>query len=205
MRPRLADRRLPPLPPPRPPVQERATKISHGNTARLANYHGDTQLAKICGLIAADEGRHEMAYQAIIAEVIRRDPDGGVLAFADMMKKGILMPAHLMDDDWHGANNRGQNLFEDFANVADAIGVYTTSDYANIVQYLVRGAGPGEGGGAQGLVRGGVSRVGSGGGRRCLPLPAPLLASLEGVSAQPMITPQHHIIPYHSTTWIQCV
>ena len=39
--------------------QERATKISHGNTARLANFHGDVNLAKICGLIAADEGRHE--------------------------------------------------------------------------------------------------------------------------------------------------
>ena len=39
--------------------QERATKISHGNTARLAGLHGDNALAKLCGLIAADEGRHE--------------------------------------------------------------------------------------------------------------------------------------------------
>lgn len=39
--------------------QERATKISHGNTARHALEHGDDTLAKICGLIAADEGRHE--------------------------------------------------------------------------------------------------------------------------------------------------
>ena len=40
-------------------LQERATKISHGNTARLASMHGDTHLAKLCGMIAADEGRHE--------------------------------------------------------------------------------------------------------------------------------------------------
>ena len=36
--------------------QERATKISHGNTARFAKDHGDETSAKICGIIAADEG-----------------------------------------------------------------------------------------------------------------------------------------------------
>ena len=55
--------------------QERATKISHGNTARFAKEHGDEQLATICGLIAADEGRHEIAYQRIIDEVMKRDSE----------------------------------------------------------------------------------------------------------------------------------
>ncbi|GLC41789.1 hypothetical protein PLESTM_001239700 [Pleodorina starrii] len=119
--------------------QERATRISHGNTARLAQYHGDLPLAKLCGLIASDEARHEAAYSAIVGEVLRRDPDGGVLAFADMMRKGIVMPAHFVDDDWHGAaNGKGSNLFIDYASVADAIGVYTTNDYANIVEHLVK-------------------------------------------------------------------
>lgn len=80
--------------------QERATKISHGNTARLAHYHGDTALAKLCGLVAADEGRHEIAYSTIVGELFNRDPDGAMLAFADMMKKGIVMPAHFLDDGW---------------------------------------------------------------------------------------------------------
>jgi hypothetical protein len=31
----------------------------------------------------------------------QRDPDGAMLAFADMMKKQIVMPAHLMDDCQH--------------------------------------------------------------------------------------------------------
>jgi acyl-[acyl-carrier-protein] desaturase len=53
-------------------VQERATKISHGNTARLAGYYGDQALAKICGIIAADEGRHEAAYQEIVAQLFQR-------------------------------------------------------------------------------------------------------------------------------------
>ncbi|CAN1262088.1 Stearoyl-[acyl-carrier-protein] 9-desaturase, chloroplastic [Linum perenne] len=47
--------------------QERATFISHGNTARLAKEHGDMKLAQICGIIAADEKRHETAYTKIVA------------------------------------------------------------------------------------------------------------------------------------------
>jgi hypothetical protein len=38
-----------------------------------------------------------------------------MLAFADMMRKQIVMPAHLMDDGRHGEMNGGRNLFEDFA------------------------------------------------------------------------------------------
>ncbi len=117
--------------------QERATKISHGNTARFAKEHGDEQLATICGLIAADEGRHEIAYQRIIDEVMKRDSDGAVLAFADMMKKQIVMPAHLMDDGEHKART-GRDLFADFAAVADSTGTYTAEDYASIMEHLIK-------------------------------------------------------------------
>jgi hypothetical protein len=68
-------------------------------------------LAKLCGSIASDEGRHEIAYQRIVEKLYELDPDGAVLAFADMMRKQIVMPAHLMDDGEHGANNSGRNLF----------------------------------------------------------------------------------------------
>ena len=51
-----------PLPPSPAALQERATKVSHGGTARIAKERGDEQLAKMCGLIAADESRHEAAY-----------------------------------------------------------------------------------------------------------------------------------------------
>ena len=117
--------------------QERATKISHGNTARFAKEHGDETLAKICGIIAADEGRHEIAYQRIIDEVMKRDQDGAVLAFADMMKKQIVMPAHLMDDGEHRART-GRDLFSDFATVAEATGTYTAEDYASIMEHLIK-------------------------------------------------------------------
>lgn len=56
--------------------QERATKVAHGNTARFAKEKGDPVAAKMLGLIAADEGRHEVAYQRIIEEILRRDPEG---------------------------------------------------------------------------------------------------------------------------------
>ncbi|KAH7684777.1 Fatty acid desaturase type 2 protein [Dioscorea alata] len=111
--------------------QERATFISHGNTARHAKEHGDIKLAQICGIIAADEKRHETAYTKIVEKLFETDPDGTVLAFADMMKKRISMPAHLMYD---GIDD---NLFEHFSAVAQRLGVYTAKDYADILEFLV--------------------------------------------------------------------
>ena len=80
--------------------QERATKISHGATARLASAAGDGVLTKIAGLIAADEARHEVAYTRTMDMIFEKDPDGAVACFADMMRKQITMPAHYMDDGW---------------------------------------------------------------------------------------------------------
>lgn len=47
----------------------------------------------------------------IIDAIFEQDPDGATLAFADMMKKQIVMPAHLMDDGKHEETNKGRNLF----------------------------------------------------------------------------------------------
>ncbi|KAI8463447.1 MAG: stearoyl-ACP-desaturase [Monoraphidium minutum] len=118
--------------------QERATKVSHGATARHALEFGDELLAKMCGSIASDEGRHEIAYQRIVEKLYEVDPDGAVLAFSDMMRKQIVMPAHLMDDGEHGALNPGRNLFADFSAVAERTGVYTAFDYADIMEFLVK-------------------------------------------------------------------
>ncbi|XP_075661520.1 stearoyl-[acyl-carrier-protein] 9-desaturase, chloroplastic [Castanea sativa] len=111
--------------------QERATFISHGNTARHAKEHGDSKLAQICGTIAADEKRHETAYTKIVEKLFEIDPDATVMAFADMMRKKISMPAHLMYD------GRDDNLFEHFSAVAQRLGVYTARDYADILEFLV--------------------------------------------------------------------
>ncbi|OAY80439.1 Stearoyl-(acyl-carrier-protein) 9-desaturase, chloroplastic [Ananas comosus] len=111
--------------------QERATFISHGNTARHAKEHGDLKLAQICGIIASDEKRHETAYTKIVEKLFEIDPNGTVLALADMMKKKISMPAHLMYD------GQDDNLFEHFSTVAQRLGVYTAKDYADILEFLV--------------------------------------------------------------------
>ncbi|KAH9308193.1 hypothetical protein KI387_036104, partial [Taxus chinensis] len=112
--------------------QERATFISHGNTARQAKEYGDRNLAQICGTIAADEKRHEIAYTKIVEKLFEIDPDGAMLAFEDMMRKKISMPAHLMYD------GQDDNLFDHFSAVAQKLGVYTARDYADILEFFVK-------------------------------------------------------------------
>jgi acyl-[acyl-carrier-protein] desaturase len=94
--------------------QERATRISHGNVAGLADQAGAPLLARICRVIAGDEARHETFYQRMMSRVFD------------------VMPGQQMggDDD--------PDLFDRFARVAQRIGVYTAADYAAIVAHLVR-------------------------------------------------------------------
>ncbi|XP_042519766.1 stearoyl-[acyl-carrier-protein] 9-desaturase 6, chloroplastic-like [Macadamia integrifolia] len=111
--------------------QERATFVSHGNTARLAKDRGDTVLARICGTIAADEKRHENAYIKIVEKLLEVDRSEAMLGIEDMMRKQITMPAHLMYD------GHDPHLFDRFSAVAQKIGVYTAADYADILEFLV--------------------------------------------------------------------
>ncbi|KAJ6735918.1 ACYL- ACYL-CARRIER-PROTEIN DESATURASE-RELATED [Salix viminalis] len=111
--------------------QERATFVSHGNTARLAKEGGDPVLARICGTIASDERRHENAYSKIVEKLLEVDPTGAMVAIGDMMRKKITMPAHLMHD------GQDPHLFEHFSAVAQRLGVYTADDYADILEFLI--------------------------------------------------------------------
>ena len=111
--------------------QERATKISHGNTAVLANKNGDTTLGKICALVTGDESRHEEAYKRFVGKLIEVDPSETVIAFAQILKNTVTMPARRMADDV------AADLFSQFAVVAQQIGVYTMRDYADIIEHLV--------------------------------------------------------------------
>ncbi|KAJ4723701.1 Acyl-[acyl-carrier-protein] desaturase [Melia azedarach] len=111
--------------------QERATFISHGNTAKLTMQHGDKKLAQIFGTIAADEKRHEIAYCRTVGKVFELDPNGMMIAFADMMKQNITMPGHLMYD------GQDSNLFQHISNVSMKLGIYTALDYIHILEHLV--------------------------------------------------------------------
>jgi acyl-[acyl-carrier-protein] desaturase len=112
--------------------QERATKISHVNTGKLADKNGDAVLSRICKTIAGDEARHEKAYKSFMSRIFEIDPDGALLAFEKMMKKQISMPAILMD------NAKKDNLFVRFSAITQKMGIYTTFDYAAIIRHLTR-------------------------------------------------------------------
>lgn len=112
--------------------QERATFISHANTSRFAKGYGDLKLAQICRSIAADEKRHETAYSKIVEKLFEIDPDTTMVAFEDMMREKVIMPAHLMYD------GQDDNLFDHFSAVAQRLGVYTAGDYADILEFLVK-------------------------------------------------------------------
>ena len=111
--------------------QERATRVSHGNVGRIAARLGDQHLARICGVIAGDEARHEAFYTRMMGEVLERDPAGGILAFRAMLRGRIAMPGRFMED------GQDPDLFDHFAIVAQRANVYTMRDYASIIDHLV--------------------------------------------------------------------
>jgi acyl-[acyl-carrier-protein] desaturase len=111
--------------------QERATRVSHGNVAQLAQKHGDALLGRMCSIVAGDEARHEEAYKRFVRKLVELDPSGAVMACADMMNKTITMPARLMSD------GGPTDLFTQFAAVAQRIGAYTARDYADILDHLI--------------------------------------------------------------------
>lgn len=112
--------------------QERATKISHVNTGKLADKSGDNILSRICKTIAGDEARHEKAYKTFMAKIFEIDPNGALLAFERMMKKQITMPAVLMD------SSPADDLFSRFSAITQKLGIYTAFDYAAIIKHLTQ-------------------------------------------------------------------
>ena len=112
--------------------QELATNISHRRVASGAKKNGNARLAKICGVIAADEMRHANAYSHFIKMIFEMDASEIMLAFDDMMKKKIVMPAQFIRES-------GEDIataFENFSNAAQRLGVYTTLDYIDILKKL---------------------------------------------------------------------
>lgn len=111
--------------------QERATRITHGNVAKIATQQGDENLAKICRKIAGDEARHETFYTRIVGELMNRDPEGAVLALRGALKGIIAMPGRLMFD------GKDPDLFDHFAAVSQRSGTYTARTYAAIISHLL--------------------------------------------------------------------
>jgi acyl-[acyl-carrier-protein] desaturase len=113
--------------------QELATNISHRRVAMLAKQGGDKQLSKICGVIAADEARHAKAYKAFISKAFEVDPNEVMLAFEDMMRRKIVMPAHFLRE----MGTKIGHTFGHFTDAAQRLGVYTAVDYVDIMKELI--------------------------------------------------------------------
>jgi acyl-[acyl-carrier-protein] desaturase len=113
--------------------QELATNISHRRVATLSKKGGNERLAKICGIIAADEARHANAYMDFIDRIFKLDPSEVMLAFEDMMRKKIVMPAHFLRET---GDSIGE-LFTHFSDAAQRVMVYTTQDYIDILESLL--------------------------------------------------------------------
>lgn len=113
--------------------QELATYISHNRVAQLAKSYGDNKLSKICKMIAGDEMRHHHAYSEFVNRIFQVDPSEMMLAFQYMMKQKIVMPAQFLRE----SGNKLGSAFEQFSDSAQRIGVYTATDYIDIMQKLI--------------------------------------------------------------------
>lgn len=112
--------------------QELATNISHKRVAQIARKKGNRMLFKMCNIIAGDEMRHHLAYREFVKTIFNYDASEMMLAFADMMKKKITMPAQNLRQ----SGGKMASAFDDFSNAAQRLGVYTTYDYIDILQKL---------------------------------------------------------------------
>ena len=113
--------------------QETATNISHRRVGTFAKQTGNKKLAKMCAVIAADEARHAKAYKNFVERIFELDPSEMMLAFEDMMKKKIVMPAHMMRE----SGQKAGELWSHFSDAAQRCMVYTAQDYIDIFKELL--------------------------------------------------------------------
>lgn len=112
--------------------QELATFVSHNRVAQIAKKYGEKKLFKMCNLIAGDEMRHHLAYSEFVNQIFKVDPSEMMLSFQYMMKQKITMPAVFLRE----SGEKIGSAFEAFSDSAQRIGVYTATDYVDILQKL---------------------------------------------------------------------
>lgn len=113
--------------------QELATNISHKRVSKLAYDKGVKSLGKMCQIIAGDEMRHHLAYREFVKQILEFDASEMVLAFQDMMKKTIKMPAMFVRE----SGGTIGSAFDHFSESAQRLGVYTSKDYIDILDILL--------------------------------------------------------------------
>jgi acyl-[acyl-carrier-protein] desaturase len=104
-------------------LQERATQISHKNTGKAAGEE-EPLIYGILSSIAADEAKHFSFYRNVFKEILKIDPNGGLISAADIMPT-IDMPGVSMPN------------FREIADVVRRTGIYTPWHYKEIVEELI--------------------------------------------------------------------
>src|SRR5690606_11155041 len=80
-----------------------------------------------------DEARHAKAYMSFISKAFEVDPSEVMLAFEDMMRKKIVMPAHFLRQSGEAKGG----TFAHFSDAAHRLHVYTAIDYVDIENELI--------------------------------------------------------------------
>ncbi|MBB4118530.1 MAG: acyl-ACP desaturase [Mesonia hippocampi] len=114
--------------------QELATYISHNRVAKLAKQYANKSLSRMCQIISGDEMRHYNAYSTFVKDIFSIDPSGMMIAFKDMMKHKIIMPAHFLRE----SGKQKASAFDEFSDAAQRLGVYTGQDYIDIMKRLIQ-------------------------------------------------------------------
>ena len=105
-------------------LQERATQVSHANTGKLASEYEPT-IGEVLANVAKEEARHYTFYRTIFKEVLKRDPNRGLVSAAELMPS-IDMPGINMPH------------FREMADVIRRAGIYGPRDYLKIVEEQIR-------------------------------------------------------------------
>src|SRR4051812_31741533 len=105
-------------------LQERATQISHANTGKLAGSYEPT-IGTVLANVAKEEARHYTFYRTVMKEVLKRDPNRGLMSCAEVMPS-IDMPGINMPN------------FREMGDVIPRAGISGPRDYLTTVQEQIR-------------------------------------------------------------------
>ncbi len=105
-------------------LQERATQVSHANTGKLASEY-EPMIGIVLSNVAKEEARHYTFYRTIFKEVLKRDPNRGLVSAAELMP-AIDMPGINMPH------------FREMAEVIRRAGIYGPRDYLKIVEEQIK-------------------------------------------------------------------
>ena len=121
--------------------QERVTKKVHGKMANVAQHAGATPYHKGQAVITGHESNHERYYEAFNKGAFHIAPESSMLSLAELVRRGMIMPTRLIDDEVSRDENGQPDLFERYGRLAWVEGIYTPADYAEVIGHMIEAYG----------------------------------------------------------------